>query len=606
MASAENSESSSTPQLNKEFQLVMALVCEGIAEFRHYDLNRVAVSIGHSRGTGRYGVWAHVIPLRYVGGKAERRGRRWGLAGTYRYEHPKLQARHPDAHYVMTFLVPRFFSLRPRERLETIVHELYHIHPSMRGDLRRFNPPHVHHGPTPALYDRKVKSLTAEALRAFPSLLEHPLIAGDGREYASHRRLRLPRPLRVFRPAPGGLLGRLLLALALCAGLARSAAAAVFVRTLRSGSIYSEPSQRSQVMGAYAPGTRFEATRLSTNKIWVEVKGKAGQGWVPRRWIETLPSAPGDSPTAKSAPKGDGKVPVLGAEAELTDADFTAGAEAKKAKKLGTAAADESLEEFDANDKGDNALEEMQSGLKEFDSRADRFFSEKAGRLYEKPSTMAARYGVVEKNDEMRVLARSKDGRWAQVRLLITGEEGWYPMNWIRREKEARLGATGLNAVEGNFAWGSRGHNFGIGAGYFRNFMRGGLDGRPRDRFEVGGTLSYWLGESLTVDSKTAKTSAFQITAMGRYLASADSGKFSGGAELGVTYHKSSLSADGITDATIATNLAKLAASSTVGLHAGVVGIYSFKESLHFVGGVRALVASGAFASLFAGVDYRF
>ncbi len=147
------------PYLNQEFQRVMAVVCEGISEFRDYDLKRIAVSVGHSRNKGRYGVWAHVIPLHYVGGKPERRGARWGRPGTYVYESLALKADCPEARYLMTFFVPRFFVLSPRERLETIVHELYHVHPTLRGDLRRFARPHMHHGPTPTLFRRKVKSM---------------------------------------------------------------------------------------------------------------------------------------------------------------------------------------------------------------------------------------------------------------------------------------------------------------------------------------------------------------------------------------------------------------------------------------------------------------
>src|SRR5690606_22946774 len=74
--------------------------------------------------------------------------------------------------------------------------------PSMRGDLRRFPPPHVHHGPTPAAYNRKVKELTDESLAYMPELLRHPLIAGQEESFASHRRKRLKLPRRAFQTVP--------------------------------------------------------------------------------------------------------------------------------------------------------------------------------------------------------------------------------------------------------------------------------------------------------------------------------------------------------------------------------------------------------------------
>lgn len=65
--------------------------------------------------------------------------------------------------YILYFMLPRFLNRTPREKLETVIHELYHISPFFNGDLRRFKGRSVLHGSHKA-YDSKVKALTDEFL----------------------------------------------------------------------------------------------------------------------------------------------------------------------------------------------------------------------------------------------------------------------------------------------------------------------------------------------------------------------------------------------------------------------------------------------------------
>ena len=574
----------------------MAVICEGILEFRSYDLSLIAISITSSRGRSRFGVWAHVIPLHYVGGRPERRGRCYGIPGFYTYESPKIRQKLPRARYLMTFMVPRFFILSPRERLETIVHEIYHIHPSLRGDLRRFNTTHVHHGPTPALYQRKVKSLVEEALLLFPELLRHPLIAGDGREYEDHVRARWPRPQRVFRPDATALerlpmgqkilkwLKPLLGSPLLWAGVLLSVTAnAVSVRTLRAGSLHAEPSLKSSVSGNFQESTRFEALRLSPKKTWVEVKGKSVKGWVPRAWVESLSTgSSSEKPKTEDvagAVKGTGVPPVGGTNPDDLRFDV-----------------DEVMGESTS----------PRDSVANFDSKSDKFFAAQAGRLYEKPSRMAARFGIVERNDEFQIMSKSPDGQWTEVRLVLTGEEGWFPAALIKRIQEERLRQAGAQTVEGALPWGSKDHSWGISGGYFRNLMLGGLEGRPRDRFEVGAIASYWLGKSYVYGTKKATASFMGLTATARYLGSSSDGRLSGGVELGLNYHKARISQTGITDAETLATLKSSAGTSSVGFHLGAIGLYAVNEKWNVMIGLRTHVSTGPFASILVGGNFRF
>ncbi|MBS1985011.1 MAG: hypothetical protein JST16_12650 [Bdellovibrionales bacterium] len=564
------------PLLNEEFRRLIHVVCEGVGEFRHFDVCKIALSLTTSKSSGRHGVWAHVIPLRYVGGGATRRGRRWGMVGSYSYESPQVLAHYPEATYLMTFMIPRFFILKPLERLETVVHELYHLHPTLRGDLRRFARPHMHHGPTPALYDRKVKSMAQEALRTFPELLQHSLLAGDGSAYATRKRLRLARPQQIFRPDPSVVTGlsrwaRSLLGVLLLVGAA--SAHAVSVRTLRGGSLYANPSMKSQVVSTYAEDARFQALRSSPNKIWIQVKSAEGTGWIPRQWVRA------DSPASKENQKSLARGP--------------------KAPSSGEPVGEETF-----TDMGEGSEAKLEGELREYDSQSDKFFAAQAGRLFEKPSSMSARFGVVEAGDEFKVFKR--EGAWTQVRLVITGEDGWYPTKSIRRVQEDRIRSVGVNVVEGALGWGSKGLGYGLDAGYFRNLMTGGTDGRPRDRLELGGSLGLWTGQSVTLDSKSASTKVYQFMVIGRYLGSSPDGRISGGAEFGLDYKKSTLTTSGFTDTDIESELADSAASTSIGLLLGVVGFYSFNESWHAMLGARAHIASSPIAWIRGGVDFRF
>lgn len=269
--------------LNREFERLLALVCGCIQEFSLYDTAKIAVSISRSRRNGRAGTLAYVVPLRYVGGARERKGRRWGISGFYSYESAQVEREQPGALYIMTFLVPKFFSLKPRDRLETLVHELYHLHPSMRGDLRRFPPPHIHHGPTPAAYHRRVKELCSELLGAVPNLESHPLLALNEDQIGNFRARRFNIPKHSFKAKPFGFLFVLLFGF--FSSLAHAARVPVVI--IKPGSIRIDPQQNAAIEATIKRGDRFEASKLSDDHNWVWVFNSDVAGWVERDVIQS-------------------------------------------------------------------------------------------------------------------------------------------------------------------------------------------------------------------------------------------------------------------------------------------------------------------------------
>lgn len=136
-------------------------VASKVEAFRHVRPEQVLVSATFARSSRRAGLLAYVLPLKYrAGSPVERRVR-----GTREYHWAMLPVVHGGVEvlYIIYFMLPRFLHMTLREKLETVVHELYHISPEFNGDLRRFRGRSTLHG-TMKEYDATVKMLTDQFL----------------------------------------------------------------------------------------------------------------------------------------------------------------------------------------------------------------------------------------------------------------------------------------------------------------------------------------------------------------------------------------------------------------------------------------------------------
>ncbi|HBO42935.1 MAG TPA: hypothetical protein DD670_03175 [Planctomycetaceae bacterium] len=119
-----------------DFTLHMRRLCEDLTdrlpELRHIDLSRVAIGFSQTRKRTSYGMYASLTPLRFAGGAAQtvRRGRRWTIQRLYSPSGREML-------YILGFYLPRFCQIEYREKLTTVVHELWHISPDFDGDVRR-------------------------------------------------------------------------------------------------------------------------------------------------------------------------------------------------------------------------------------------------------------------------------------------------------------------------------------------------------------------------------------------------------------------------------------------------------------------------------------
>ncbi len=144
-------------------------VCDDLVhrlpELAHIDMARVAVSLSQARKGGPYGVHASLTPMRFEGG---------ARAGKRRGRYYKSQVLRNEAGqemlYILTFCLPRFMDVDLKEKLVTIVHELWHISPSFDGDLRRHAGRCYAHTGSRQNYDHEMEKLVARWLELDPPI----------------------------------------------------------------------------------------------------------------------------------------------------------------------------------------------------------------------------------------------------------------------------------------------------------------------------------------------------------------------------------------------------------------------------------------------------
>jgi predicted metallopeptidase len=150
-----------------DFTLHMHRLCSDMVArlepLRHIRMKRVALSFAQARKATAYGMHASLTPLRFAGGRMHtiRRGRKWGLQRVYA----------PDGSeylYILTFYLPRFLDQPLRDKLNTVVHELWHISPRFDGDTRRLGGRCHVHGRSQSEYDAEVARLVDRWLARDP------------------------------------------------------------------------------------------------------------------------------------------------------------------------------------------------------------------------------------------------------------------------------------------------------------------------------------------------------------------------------------------------------------------------------------------------------
>lgn len=147
-------------------------VCERLEVFQHICMEQVAVTFAQSRNASIYGIQAKLTPMRFEKGSltTSRHGREWTVQRFYLGKVEML--------YILTFYLPRFQNNTFREKMITVLHELYHISPYFDGDIRRFEGRYHAHSSSQKEYDLLMERYVDEYLQLAPpknlyAFLEH-------------------------------------------------------------------------------------------------------------------------------------------------------------------------------------------------------------------------------------------------------------------------------------------------------------------------------------------------------------------------------------------------------------------------------------------------
>jgi predicted metallopeptidase len=193
-----------------DFTAEMRRLCEDMVrrlpELGHIDLGRVALSFCQTRKAVRHGMYASLTPLRFAGGATEmvRRGRRWGIQ--------RLQdSAGREMLYILNFYLPRYLDLEFREKLSTVIHELWHISPQFDGDLRRFRGRCYVHSGSQKQFDAYVGQLAERWLGLEPPETLYEFLRYSFRELAGRHGAvvgrKIPAPKLIPLDMPGGAAG---------------------------------------------------------------------------------------------------------------------------------------------------------------------------------------------------------------------------------------------------------------------------------------------------------------------------------------------------------------------------------------------------------------
>lgn len=146
---------------NKEYFKVIENIVSVCDEFKHINLNHIAISYSKTHSKSKYGICAKIYPLRFEGGTSEK------IKDNYKFSIPSLYVNNNEIYYVISFCIPRFLNLSLTEKLETIIHELFHISPKFNGDIRRLTISNkAAHGHNKNIFDNFIYKLVQRYLNS--------------------------------------------------------------------------------------------------------------------------------------------------------------------------------------------------------------------------------------------------------------------------------------------------------------------------------------------------------------------------------------------------------------------------------------------------------
>lgn len=179
-----------------DFCIAMQALCVDVTNrlevFQHIHMEQVLVTFAQARRSHLHGLQAKLTPLRFEGGSRtqKRHGRTWTI--------PRLHHNARECLYILTFYLPRFQNQTFREKMITVLHELYHISPEFNGDIRRMTGRYHVHTHSQQEYDRLMGEYVDEYLHYNPPADLYAFLqesfSGLQQRYGSVMGLKVPIP----------------------------------------------------------------------------------------------------------------------------------------------------------------------------------------------------------------------------------------------------------------------------------------------------------------------------------------------------------------------------------------------------------------------------
>lgn len=169
------------------------VLCADLPELAHIDMARVAVGYCQTRKPVLHGMFASLTPLRFAGGAATalRRGKPHAIQRVF-------DGSGTEMFYILNLYLPRFQNLVFREKLITVLHELWHISPDFNGDIRRHAGRYHAHTHSQAEYDEEMGRLADRWLTTKPNEQLYAFLRYSFRQLAAQHAgivgMRIPRP----------------------------------------------------------------------------------------------------------------------------------------------------------------------------------------------------------------------------------------------------------------------------------------------------------------------------------------------------------------------------------------------------------------------------
>lgn len=134
-----------------------------LPDLAHIDMRQVAIGFSQTRKPGRHGIQASLTPMRFANGSLveQRHGTWYMLQRLYDRDGVEML-------YLLNFYLPRFMNEPFRDKLITVVHELWHIGPRFDGDIRRHGGRCYAHSGSQEKYDAHMARLAEKWMALDP------------------------------------------------------------------------------------------------------------------------------------------------------------------------------------------------------------------------------------------------------------------------------------------------------------------------------------------------------------------------------------------------------------------------------------------------------